>query len=89
MKNQIKQLESGNSAFWKQYIQGASQTKQYHCFLRGTPKISRIKKLESGHYTFWNCYIQGASRNKPYHCFFCGASRISRKLDFDLTIFLP
>ena len=42
MKNQIKQLETGNSEFWKYYIEGASRTKQYHCFLRGTLKISRM-----------------------------------------------
>ena len=42
MTNQIKNLKSENSAFWKCYIQSAPWTKPYHCFLHGAPKISRI-----------------------------------------------
>ena len=41
MTNQIKQLESGHFTFWKCYIQGASWTKQYHCFSREAPRSSR------------------------------------------------
>ena len=38
MTNQIKQLESGHSTFWKCYILGAPQTKQYHCLFLGAPR---------------------------------------------------
>ena len=37
----IKQPQSGHYTFWKCYIQDAPRKKQYHCFFRGAPKISR------------------------------------------------
>ena len=37
----VKQLELGQCTFWKCYIQGAPQKKQYHCSFLETPKISR------------------------------------------------
>ena len=41
-QNKINKLELGHSRFSNCYIQGTPRKKQYHCFFRRTPKISRI-----------------------------------------------
>ena len=77
----IKQPQSGHYTFWKCYIQDAPRKKQYHCFFRGAPKISR----KSDFYTnqnketkiktllyLWKCYIQVVPWTMQYRCFFQG-----------------
>ena len=39
-----KKVEKKDYTFWKCYVHGAPQKKQYHCFFRWVSKISRKKK---------------------------------------------
>ena len=58
--NQNQKLKRGHYTFWKCSLQGAPRKKQYHCFFRGAPKISRINNF----YTYTLGTIRYYSKSK-------------------------
>ena len=58
--NQNQKLKRGHYTFWKCSLQDAPRKKQYHCFFRGAPKISRINNF----YTYTLGTIRYYSKSK-------------------------